>query len=116
LLLYHVLAFGLQPVFGLAVDAAGTPRLAAVLGCLVSAGALLFPASPGLAIVVAGIGNAIFHVGGGVVSLRLTPHRAAAPGIFVAPGSLGLLLGAILGSHGPAAAAPLLPSPWPLPC
>jgi FSR family fosmidomycin resistance protein-like MFS transporter len=61
-----------------------------------------------LAIVVAGVGNAVFHVGGGVVCLRLTPHRATAPGLFVAPGSLGLLIGMVLGTLGQAASAPLI--------
>ena len=37
LLLYHVIAFGLQTIFGLMVDALALPRLAAVVGCLVSA-------------------------------------------------------------------------------
>ena len=108
LVLYHVLAFGLQAVIGLAVDAAGKPRLAAALGCLVSAGGLLFPSLPVLSVVLAGLGNAVFHVGGGMISLRLTPHRARAPGLFVAPGSLGLLLGAILGKTGQLASIPLV--------
>jgi FSR family fosmidomycin resistance protein-like MFS transporter len=66
---------------------------------MISAAALL-PVPPVWAVAVAGVGNAIFHVGGGVVCLRVTPQRATAPGLFVAPGSLGLLLGAILGSSG----------------
>ncbi len=99
LLLYHVLAFALQPLVGLAVDAAGTPRAAAVLGGLLTVAALAMVSSsiPAAVIVVAGIGNALFHVGGGIVCLQLTPHRAAAPGVFVAPGSVGLLLGCVLG-------------------
>ncbi len=109
LVLYQALAFGLQPIFGLAVDAAGSPRSAAFAGCLLTAVAVLLPASPMLAIVVAGVGSALFHVGGGVVSLRLTPHRATAPGLFVAPGSAGLLLGMFLGHLGQAASAPLVP-------
>lgn len=107
LLLYHVIAFGLQAPLGLLVDATKTPRLAAVVGCLVTASALLIP-SPAAAFVVTSLGNALFHVGGGVISLQITPHRATAPGLFVAPGSLGLLLGAILGRMGTAAVAPLL--------
>jgi MFS transporter, FSR family, fosmidomycin resistance protein len=99
-LLYHVLAFGLQSLFGLAVDATGMPRFAAVLGCLVSGSALLFPSLPTLAIALAGLGNAAFHVGGGYTALRITPQRATAPGLFVAPGSLGLLIGVILGKSG----------------
>jgi MFS transporter, FSR family, fosmidomycin resistance protein len=109
LLLYHVIAFGLQSAFGLLVDALRSPRLAAVVGCLVSASALLIPA-PTLAVVVAGLGNALFHVGGGVISLQISPRRATAPGLFVAPGSLGLLLGAILGKNDPTAAGPVLAS------
>ena len=108
MLLYHALAFGLQPLFGLAVDATKTPRLAALLGCLVSAMALWFVPWPVMAVAIAGVGNAIFHVGGGIVSLRITPQRATAPGLFVAPGSVGLLLGAILGQSGHLAIAPLL--------
>ena len=109
LLLYHALAFGLQPLFGLALDATQRHRAAAALGCLVSAAALLMPSWPMLAVAVAGIGNAAFHVGAGVLCLRTTPHRATAPGLFVAPGSLGLLLGVILGRMGTAASLPLLP-------
>ena len=110
LVLYHVLAFGLQAIIGLAVDAARRPRMAAALGCLISASALLFQSSPMFAVVLAGLGNATFHVGGGIISLRLTPWRATAPGLFVAPGSLGLLLGAILGKTGQLASASLLPA------
>lgn len=106
--LYHALAFGIQPIFGWAVDIACLARSAAWLGCLISSLALLFPTSPMLAIALAGIGNAMFHVGGGAISLRLTPHRAAAPGLFVAPGSAGLLIGMILAGIGQAVNAWLL--------
>ena len=107
--LYHALAFGLQAIFGLVVDRMGAPRLAAAAGCLLTAAALLMTSFPTWAVVAAGIGNAAFHVGGGVIALRLTPHRATAPGLFVAPGSLGLLLGVILGKTGHTASLPLLP-------
>jgi MFS transporter, FSR family, fosmidomycin resistance protein len=108
LVLYHAFAFGTQTIFGLIVDRIGTPRLSAALGCLLTASALLFGSSPMLAVVLAGLGNAAFHVGGGVISLRLTPHRATAPGIFVAPGSLGLMLGAVLGKSGHLPVEPFL--------
>ena len=107
LLLYHAMAFGLQPLLGLAVDRTGAVRLATALGCLVSAVALLL-SLPMAAVIITGIGNALFHVGGGVVALRITPQRVTAPGFFVAPGSLGLLLGAILGRSGPWASYGLL--------
>jgi len=108
LLLYHALAFAMQPLVGLAVDAIGKPRTAVVVGCLLTAAILAIPPSFPIAIVViAGVGNALFHVGGGVVCLGLTPHRAAAPGVFVAPGSVGLLLGCVLGRLYPETLLPL---------
>ncbi|MEN6450461.1 MAG: hypothetical protein ABFC96_08220 [Thermoguttaceae bacterium] len=109
MVLYHALAFGLQPLVGLAVDAAGGARFAAVAGCLIAAGPLMIHMPPEMAIAVTGVGNAIFHVGGGVLAMRLTPDRAVAPGVFVATGSLGLLLGVILGKQGSTAVA-LLPA------
>jgi MFS transporter, FSR family, fosmidomycin resistance protein len=109
LLLYHVLAFGLQAPLGLAIDAIGMPRLAAVLGGFISATALLFSSAPLPAIILAGLGNAIFHIGAGVICLRITPHRASAAGIFVAPGSLGLLIGVVLGKQGASASVALFP-------
>jgi MFS transporter, FSR family, fosmidomycin resistance protein len=109
MLVYHVFAFGLQPLLGLALDTVGMPRMAAIVGCLVSTVALLVPSLPIVVVVIAGIGNAVFHVGAAIVCLRATPHRATAPGLFVAPGSLGLLIGVILGKHGAMAGIPLLP-------
>jgi FSR family fosmidomycin resistance protein-like MFS transporter len=53
-----------------------------------------------LAVCVAGVGNALFHLGGGSVGLRLKPGSAAPAGIFVAPGAAGLFLGTLLGESG----------------
>jgi FSR family fosmidomycin resistance protein-like MFS transporter len=39
-------------------------------------------------------------VGGGSISLNLTPNRATAPGIFVAPGAIGLAIGIMVGKTG----------------
>jgi FSR family fosmidomycin resistance protein-like MFS transporter len=109
LLLYHALAFGLQSLMGLAVDWRGWQREFAVLGCLLAASALALTALPTAAIIITGLGNAMFHVGGGAVSLRLAPHRATLPGLFVAPGGPGLLLGVLLGNHGPMVGTVLVP-------
>ncbi len=107
LLLYHVLAFGLQAVFGLAVDALRMPRAAAVVGCLLTIAALAMPSMPVATIVIVGIGNAIFHVAGGAICLQLAPHRATVGGMFVAPGSIGLLTGCVLGRLYPATVMPV---------
>ena len=99
-LLYNVVAFALQPAFGMLVDRWRVARPAAILGGLLTATALPLSLLPRMAlagVVVAGLGNAIFHVAGGSISLRLAPGRASAPGIFVAPGAAGLAVGALLG-------------------
>ena len=56
--------------------------------------------SPIPAVCIAGAGNALFHLGGGSVALRLKPGFAAPAGIFVAPGAVGLFLGTLLGESG----------------
>lgn len=100
-ILYNVLAFGLQAIFGLVADYFKSPRAIAFLGCvLTSLSALTFSSFPIIAIILAGLGNALFHVGGGIISLNLTPKKATAPGVFVAPGALGLLVGTLLGKNG----------------
>lgn len=98
---YNVFAFGLQPFFGRLTDLWQAPRWSAIAGCgMVAVSVFGLNLSPVLSICVAGIGNALFHVGGGSVSLNLTPGKAAAPGIFVAPGALGLATGIVMGREG----------------
>ena len=106
LLLYNFCAFALQMPIGAAADRLDRNSCVAVGGCAgVLAGLLLgiagFPA--GVA-VVAGVGNACFHVGGGIDVLNRSERRAAPLGIFVAPGALGIFLGTMLGRAGTEAA------------
>ncbi len=105
--LYDTLAFALQAPFGALLDRLHLMKLLAMAGCLLTAISLLCLRQPYLAIGLAGIGNALFHVGGGAFSLGLAPQKAAIPGLFVAPGALGLCLGTLLGQS---AQAPV----WPL--
>jgi FSR family fosmidomycin resistance protein-like MFS transporter len=99
--LYNLLAFGAQPVLGLLVDWSQRPRAAAILGCGLTASAtVVFLQHPLLGVILTGLGNAIFHLGAGSICLQLTPGRALAPGIFVAPGDLGIFLGTYLGKAG----------------
>ena len=100
IVIYDVIAFSTQPVLGLLVDKFKAPAQAAALGILLVAASTLLMQTPFLAIVVAGIGNAVFHVGGGVVSLNLAPGKATLPGIYVAPGALGLMIGMLIGKGG----------------
>jgi len=98
---YDSLAFAIQPVLGLLADKYRSAKLLTVIGCAVTGiAALSYLTSPIVAAILAGIGNALFHVGGGIISLNLTPKKATAPGIFVAPGAIGLLIGTLLGKNG----------------
>jgi len=102
-LLYNALAFASQPILGLVIDRIDAPRVAGVVGCLTTALAVpivLVTHAVVPALVVAGLGNAAFHLGGGIVSLRHRPGSATAPGIFVAPGAAGLFIGAAIARAG----------------
>jgi FSR family fosmidomycin resistance protein-like MFS transporter len=48
-------------------------------------------------VLIAGVGNALFHVGAGAMVLAGSRERAAPAGVFVAPGALGLGIGLLLG-------------------
>ena len=95
-ILYNYCAFALQMPLGILADKINRNALFAAVGCgLVAAGSSL-PGLPVLAVSVMGIGNALFHVGGGVDVLNDSGNRAASLGIFVSPGALGLYLGGLL--------------------
>jgi FSR family fosmidomycin resistance protein-like MFS transporter len=108
IVLYSTVAFSTQPLFGLLVDKYRVPALAAAAGILLVAASTLLVQIPFLAASIASIGNALFHVGGGVTSLNLIPGKAALPGIYVAPGALGLLIGTLIGKGGHFVAWPFI--------
>jgi FSR family fosmidomycin resistance protein-like MFS transporter len=101
-LLYNFLAFALQYVVGYLADTKVAYRKFVVLsGIMAICGVVLTQFSPYLAVVLVGIANAIFHVGGGALSLKINPNKMAAVGIFVAPGAIGVTLGMLTGKFYP---------------
>ena len=96
ILIYNLLAFGLQLPFGWMLDRIHQPVLSAALGCIILSLALLSFIHPLTSVILAGTGNALFHVGGGTISLNLRPGKAALPGVFVAPGGIGLFAGSVI--------------------
>ena len=107
-LLYNFFAFAGQMPLGLLADRFGNGRAFAAAGCLLAAAAYLLPGAPTLLAVIAGIGNALYHIGGGYDVLRLS-DRAGLLGVFVSPGAFGLFLGLLLGRGAfPAVVPPLL--------
>lgn len=108
LVAYNLAAFALQPAAGLLVDRLRRPRAAMCLGILLAAAALLVSDLPAwLPVGLTGLGNALFHVGGGTLASRATPGRAAGPGLFIAPGAVGVALGTLAGRTLPGASGPL---------
>lgn len=97
LLLYNFCAFAMQMPFGLLADGWNRNGIVAAVGC--GAVALAYvPLLPSVAAaVIAGVGNGLFHVGGGLDVLNDSGEKSAALGIFVSPGALGLFLGGLLG-------------------
>ena len=101
IILYNGLAFGLQVPLGWLAD-----RIRVYRGCglggllLIVAGVLLCRWQIWLAVVLAALGNALFHVGAGAIVLHGSLRRATEAGLFLAPGALGLSVGIWLGRTG----------------
>lgn len=96
LLYYNFCAFALQMPFGILIDRFGKGHGAAASGCALIAAAYGIPSGTAAA-VIAGIGNALFHVGGGVYVLDEYNKTSGALGIFVSPGAIGLYIGTLWG-------------------
>lgn len=100
--LYNTLAFSTQCVVGLLLDVPARKRrlvpfcgmwqvagmFLVVLGALAPAG--LIPK-----VIVFALGNSLFHVAGGMVTLEKSSGKAAPLGVFVAPGAFGVTLGTL---------------------
>ncbi len=106
ILLYNFCAFSLQMPFGVALDAlcgSGKERRGEFPFLFAAAGVLCTIAGVFTHPVILGIGNALFHVGGGVGTIREDTAKGQKGrwlGIFVAPGALGLYLGTLSGKNG----------------
>lgn len=97
-ILYNMLAFATQHLFGAIADKVkSNGRVFAVAGIIsTAAGLFVGGGSPALTVCLVGLGNACFHVGGGIDSLTES-HGFTRAGIFVSSGSLGIALGCKFG-------------------
>ncbi len=91
--LYNMFAFAFQVPFGIIADKANKNAVVSAIGCAFVILAYFVSKVPILACVVAGIGNALFHVGGGIDVLNISNRKATIPGIFVSAGAIGLYIG-----------------------
>ena len=110
-LLYNAIAFALQLPLGYLVDALHNSKAPvshghfAALGCLLVLVGVICPIVPWARMAFCALGNALFHIGGGIDSLVFAEGRYARSGIFISFGAIGVALGTFIGQAG------ILP-PW----
>lgn len=99
LLIYNFCAFALQMPFGLIADHINKNAVFAASGCILVAAAYGFGRIPLAAVLFAGIGNGLFHIGGGIDILNISTEKASALGVFVSTGAFGIYFGTMLGNR-----------------
>lgn len=104
-ILYNFCAFALQMPVGLLADWWNHNVLVAAAGCFFIAVAYLMILVSGPSLnggmvygyaILIGLGNCLFHVGGGIEVLNQSGEKSSPLGIFVCPGAFGIYLGSIL--------------------
>ncbi len=97
-MLYNLLAFATQHVFGVIADKIrSNGRVFAVIGIITTSSGLFIESNnPELTVCLIGLGNACFHVGGGIDALCESRGMTRA-GIFVSTGALGIAFGCKFG-------------------
>jgi FSR family fosmidomycin resistance protein-like MFS transporter len=109
ILAYDLIAFGSQVFLGAFTNRTNGAVPALRLGLFLTAlSTLALYMHPLAALLFAGFGNALFHLGAGTLVLARGLQRSAASGLFVAPGALGLAFGLTYGK------LPDLGPVWPL--
>jgi len=99
LLLYNFCAFALQMPIGLLADRWNRNACCAALGCGFVALAYGFGNVALVSSVIAGVGNGLFHVGGGIDVLNAGKEKPILLGLFVSPGALGIYFGTFFGKQ-----------------
>lgn len=96
ILYYNFFAFAMQFPIGIIADRVNKNALCSGFGCLLVAFAYGFVDFGIISCIIAGVGNAMFHVGGGIDVLNISDKKATLSGIFVATGAMGVYLGGLL--------------------
>ena len=107
-LVYSLIAFGLQPLFGFVIDYFRSFPAASVGCLLVLVGVCLPQSAAFVGLVFAALGNAWFHVGAGSDTLLASHGRMWDVGMFVASGALGIAFGTLAGQAQCSPVAPIL--------
>lgn len=93
ILIYNFFAFAIQLPIGIIADKINKNAICSAIGCLLVAVGFRFENFGIIACIIAGIGNAMFHIGGGIDVLNISDKKATYSGIFVSTGAMGVFLG-----------------------
>ena len=97
LVLYNFCAFAMQAPLGLAADKVNRNAIIAAAGCVIVGLSAFLAKNAVMACVAAGLGNALFHLGGGIDTLNESGDKCGKLGVFVSPGAFGIFFGTKLG-------------------
>ena len=96
-LIYNILAFGLQLFLWIFADKTEYSQSISYIGCvLVWIWVCILATYPILSMIFLWLGNACFHIWGWILTLALNPWKAREPWIFVAPWGIWLILWTLL--------------------
>lgn len=93
IIIYNFFAFAIQLPIGILADKANKNALYSACGCALIIIAFGISSFEIVSCIIAGIGNAMFHVGGGIDVLNISGKKATLSGIFVSTGAMGIFLG-----------------------
>lgn len=99
-LLYNFFAFAMQMPMGLLADIWGKNKLFALTGTVIVGICCCLPSLDLVSTCLLGLGNGLFHIGGGTDILNRSNGKSAPLGFFVSPGAFGVYLGTIMGKSG----------------
>lgn len=108
ILLYNFCAFAMQMPLGIIADKLNRNFLFAAAGCVLAGAAYGFTPIPAVTVVTLGLGNGMFHIGGGIDVLNISKEKSGALGVFVSPGAFGIYFGTILGKGNTLTAFPVI--------
>ena len=97
LVLYNFCAFAMQAPLGLLGDRINRNAILAAAGCVIVALSAFLAKYAVAACIAAGLGNALFHLGGGIDTLNDCGEKCGKLGVFVSPGAFGIFFGTKLG-------------------
>lgn len=91
--LYNSLAFITQWPLGILFNNRNQNAYVSMFGCILILLGYILGKITLIPVILIGMGNAFFHIGGGIDILNISNKKASKIGIYVAPGALGLFIG-----------------------